>query len=107
MIRLSHAPQSLDLSKPISTDNLVKYQVVCFCDIPEHDLEIHVNKYGKFGLSFRKEFLIGLGASPVFYVAKNYPVPETQMFRPGDFAMRVDEAVKNGPPIDRALYFDT
>ena len=98
---------SLDLSKPISTDSLVKYQVVCFCDIPEHDLAIHVNKYGKFGLSFRKEFLIALGASPVFYVAKDSPVPETQMFRPSDFAARVDEAVKHGPPIDRALYFDT
>lgn len=46
-------------------------QVVCFCDIPEPDLKIHMHKYSKFGLSFPKPFLVGKGASPVFYVAKN------------------------------------
>lgn len=30
----------------------------------------HARKYGPFGLSFRKSFLVGKGASPVFYVAK-------------------------------------
>ena len=70
-------------------------------------MAIHVNKYGRFGLSFKKEFLIERGASPVFYIAKDSPVPETQIFRPGDFAARADEAMRRGPPIDRALYFDT
>src|SRR5215471_1936819 len=60
---------SFDLSKPISTDELIKYQTVCFCDIPEPDLALHVNKYGKFGLAFAKQFLIEKGACPVFYVA--------------------------------------
>ena len=27
-------------------------QVVCFCDIPVTDLEIHMKKYSRFGLSF-------------------------------------------------------
>lgn len=98
---------SVDLSKPISTDDLIIYQVVCFCDIPVSDLAIHVGKYGRFGLSFEKEFLVKLGASPVFYIANDSPVPETQLFRAGDFAARVDEAVKRGPPTNRALYFDT
>ncbi|MGE3623429.1 MAG: abortive infection system antitoxin AbiGi family protein, partial [Bdellovibrionales bacterium] len=58
----------LDLSKPISTDEAIKYQVVCFCDIPVSDLSIHIKKYGKFGLSFKKSFLIDRGACPVFYI---------------------------------------
>jgi Putative abortive phage resistance protein AbiGi, antitoxin len=46
-------------------------QRTCFCDIPVTDLEIHMNKYSRFGLSFLKRFLIGKGANPVMYVAKN------------------------------------
>lgn len=45
--------------------------MVCFCDIPEPDLAIHQRKYGRFGLSFRKAFLINKGARPVYYVADN------------------------------------
>lgn len=44
--------------------------MVCFCDIPVDDLELHMNKYSRFGLSFEKRFLIERGATPVFYVAK-------------------------------------
>jgi Putative abortive phage resistance protein AbiGi, antitoxin len=46
-------------------------QRICFCDIPVTDLEIHMNKYSRFGLSFLKRFLIGKGANPVMYVAEN------------------------------------
>jgi abortive phage resistance protein AbiGi (putative antitoxin) len=46
-------------------------QRICFCDIPVTDLEIHMTKYSRFGLSFLKPFLIGKGASPVMYVAEN------------------------------------
>ncbi len=48
-------------------------QVVCFCDIPVEDLQIHVRKYSPFGLSFLKPFLVEKGANPVFYVASNSP----------------------------------
>jgi hypothetical protein len=48
-------------------------QRVCFCDIPVTDLEIHMNKYSRFGLSFLKRFLIDKGANPVLYVANNSP----------------------------------
>ena len=44
-------------------------QVVCFCDIPVGDLGIHMGKYGNFGLSFEKSFLLKNGANPVFYIA--------------------------------------
>src|SRR5215212_8657471 len=46
------------------------WQGICFCDIPVTDLEIHMNKYSRFGLSFRKLFLRDKGANPVLYVAK-------------------------------------
>ncbi len=97
---------SLDLSKPISTDEAIKYQVVCFCDIPEPDLSIHVGKYSKFGIAFRKEFLIDRGACPVFYVANESPVPVTEVFAPDDFLHRMQAARAKGV-VDRALYFDT
>jgi hypothetical protein len=44
---------------------------VCFCDIPEEDLPIHMKKYSRFGLSFRKSFLLTRGATPVFYIAND------------------------------------
>jgi hypothetical protein len=47
------------------------WQGICFCDIPVTDLEIHMNKYSRFGLSFLKPFLVGKGANPVLYVAEN------------------------------------
>lgn len=98
---------SLDLSKPISTDDIIKYQVVCFCDIPVSELSIHVVKYGKFGLAFRKPFLINKGACPVFYVANESRMPtELQLFNPGDFSERISTACSN-KILDRALYFDT
>ncbi len=53
----------------MSDDTMFSPKVICFCDIPVADLEIHMSKYSRFGLSFSKEYLIRLGASPVFYVA--------------------------------------
>jgi hypothetical protein len=51
----------------------VYWQSICFCDIPVTDLEIHMTKYSRFGLSFLKPFLVGKGANPVLYVANNSP----------------------------------
>jgi Putative abortive phage resistance protein AbiGi, antitoxin len=96
----------LDLSKPISTDEMLKYEVVCFCDIPQGDLHLHVRKYSSFGLSLQKEFLIDRGACPVFYVANESPVPEFELFNQQDFADRLKAAQQKGM-VDRALFFDT
>ena len=96
---LTHAPHddplaptriNLDLSKSIGDDEAVGYRVVCFCDIPEPDLAIHVKKYSKFGLAFKKPFLIDKGASPVFYVVKEGPVvPYTEMFNLAGFVEKM------------------
>ncbi len=62
---------AISLNGRISDNNMFKHCVVCFCDIPVNDQYIHMSKYGQFGLSFRKKFLIQQGANPVFYNAKN------------------------------------
>lgn len=46
------------------------FRPVCFCDIPEGDLQRHTTVYGRFGLAFQKGYLVAKGANPVFYVAK-------------------------------------
>lgn len=58
------------LIRNISKNELYLPSIVCFCDIPFEDIEIHMQKYSRFGLSFKKEFLIKQGATPVFYVSK-------------------------------------
>ncbi len=55
----------------ISSNEMYNPEVICFCDIPDTDREIHMRKYSRFGISFLKAFLIKKGANPVFYVAMN------------------------------------
>ncbi len=52
----------------LSTAELVVPSVTCYCDIPLSELNMHVAKYGNFGVSFRRDFLIRYGARPVTYV---------------------------------------
>ncbi len=100
-------PRSLavDFSRPISTDQALKYEVICFCDIPETDLAIHVGKYSRFGLAFKKEFLIEKGACPVFYVANDSPTSHTELLPPGNFMTEQIESARKRGFIDRALLF--
>jgi len=60
-----------DPSKAFSDNQYYKSNVVCFSDIPLADLTIHMAKYSRFGMAFKKSFLIERGANPVFYVVKN------------------------------------
>jgi len=51
-----------------SKNDMYSPQIVCFCDIPEGDLGIHMTKYSQFGLSFSKRFIASKGGCPVLYV---------------------------------------
>jgi hypothetical protein len=48
---------------------MIQVDAVYFCDIPVLDFAIHMEKYGSFGLSFLKSFLVKRGANPAFYIA--------------------------------------
>ena len=53
-----------------------KCDCICFCDIPNESLEIHTQKYSKFGMGFEKKFIAEKGAHPVMYVPQNYAIVE-------------------------------
>jgi len=46
-------------------------QIVYFCDIPLSGLELHMKKYGCFGIAFASRSLVTRGANPAFYVVKD------------------------------------
>jgi hypothetical protein len=62
-----------DPTKPLSEGGFFVPYTVCFCDIPLADLQIHMKKYGRFGIAFSKEFLLSKGTHPVFYVPRDRP----------------------------------
>ncbi len=59
-----------DAKSNLSDNSLLRFEIVCFCDIPDNELAIHCAKYGHFGLAFSKQFLVSKGASPVMYVPR-------------------------------------
>jgi hypothetical protein len=54
-----------------SDNRAYSVSAVCFCDIPIEDLSLHMRKYSRFGIAFKKAYLISKGANPVFYIANN------------------------------------
>ena len=48
--------------------DLIVPTVTCFGDIPAEHLHLHIEKYGHFGLSFDRKFLVQYGTRPVTYV---------------------------------------
>jgi hypothetical protein len=71
----------------------------------EH-LDIHTRKYGRFGLAFSKHFLLGKGANPIFYVARDSVDPLLASLRQGGFD---EDAAKSLTPFQatRAATFDS
>lgn len=43
-------------------------RMISFTDIPHHLTSEHCQRYGKFGIAFKKSALIGYGANPVLYL---------------------------------------
>lgn len=84
---------AIDRQAPVSRNEAYEPEAVCFCDIPVGDLDLHIRKYSAFGIAFRKPFLVGRGASPVFYVA-------------GASTTRAPDASGRLAPLTRADYFD-
>jgi len=76
---LTHPPHDPEVSghltvntgARISENEMYYPQITCFSDIPIGELDIHIRKFSRFGLSFLKSFLIQQGANPVFYIAGN------------------------------------
>jgi hypothetical protein len=54
----------------LSENTMYNPDMICFCDIPFSDLGIHMHKYGGFGVSFPKNFIVCQGGTPVFYIPK-------------------------------------
>ena len=94
------------------------FRPVCFCDIPEGALHRHTSVYGRFGLAFKKDYLVTKGANPVFYVAKGSvarherpPVPpltEEDLEADARSALQRHFAALNAPevPVCRCEFFD-
>jgi hypothetical protein len=61
----------MSASASLSSNEVYETEVVCFCDIPVEDFDLHMQKYSHFGLSFLKQFLVGKEANPVFYIARD------------------------------------
>lgn len=76
---LTHAPHDPEVSGHLTVNTAARFsknemyypQITSFSDIPIGELDIHIQKYSRFGLSFLKSFLVQHGANPVFYIAKN------------------------------------
>lgn len=66
-----------DATAMYSTESFEKFgeitqvPAVCFCDIPENQLNLHCRKYSKFGLAFKKDKMLIKGIRPVWYIPKN------------------------------------
>jgi hypothetical protein len=58
---------NIDFTKRLIAGELLVSTITCYCDIPVDHLPLHVKKYGRFGLSFTRDFLIRYGARPVSY----------------------------------------
>jgi len=76
---------SVDVEKSLEDESLLVPFVTCYADIPEASLGIHLKKYGRFGVSFKREFLIKEGCRPVTYVPiarKDWPWGSVNNGRP-------------------------
>ena len=52
----------------IKNINNMAYPMICFCDINMHNLDMHVEKYGSFGIAFSKEWGKLKKIQPVQYI---------------------------------------
>lgn len=69
----------------LSKNEMFNPEMVCFCDIPVGDLNIHIRKYkSPFGLSFTKNFIVQHGGSPVYYIPRKAAIKHTLFAHSGN-----------------------
>lgn len=68
----------------LSNNEMFNPEMVCFCDIPVGDLNLHIQKYSPFGLSFEKNFVVQHGGAPVYYIPKEAAVKIKILARVGN-----------------------
>lgn len=61
----------IDRNKSLLSEELIVPMITCYCDIPLMSLGVHMGKYGRFALSFCRDFVIAYGARPVIYIPHN------------------------------------
>lgn len=55
-------------AQSLKVGELMISNTICFCDMRPNELGIHMGKYGEFGLSFHRGFLMRRGCRPMTYV---------------------------------------
>jgi len=68
---LAIGPTDIRSMQDRKLEEMFNPKCICFADIPIKDLSLHSSKYSKFGIGFKRDFLISKGANPVFYIEKN------------------------------------
>ena len=77
----------IDSSKNRKISEMFKSGFVCFADIPETELQIHINKFSRFGIAFYKSFLIDKGANPVWYIEENSAIYKNDFSSPEKYEL--------------------
>ncbi len=53
----------------------VAFPMICFCDIPFSKINVHIDKYGGYGIAFDKiKILEKYGLQPIHYISDNSPL---------------------------------
>lgn len=72
----------------------------CFCDIPLHQIAVHTEAYGKFGIALNKSFGIRNGIQPIQYLNnKSVQVQELSKVMNG-LLESSDNEIENNPAAD-------
>lgn len=58
----------IDWERSILDETLVVPTITCYADIPKNALGVHMKKYGFFGVSLDRQYLVSFHARPVTYI---------------------------------------
>ncbi len=58
----------IDWNRSILDETLIVPTITCYADIPKNALDVHMKKYGFFGMSLDRQYLVSFHARPVTYI---------------------------------------